>query len=417
MDHEAAFAYAAEKYEGLGVDVEAVLAALAATSLSLHCWQADDVTGFETAEGELGGGLAVTGNYPGKARNVTELRDDMLAALAVIPGRHRVNLHAMYGDFGGRKVDRNQIEPDHFAGWVDWARRHDLGLDFNATCFSHPLSESGYTLASQDEGVRGFWIEHVRRCRAIGAWMGERLETPCVHNLWIPDGSKDTTVSRHRHRELLRESLNAIFAVEHSAAYLKDSIESKLFGLGSEAFVAGSHDFYMSWAAGRGVMVCLDLGHFHPTESVADKISSLLLFHDELLLHVSRGVRWDSDHVVTLSDEVTEVMREIVRAGALPRVHIALDFFDASINRVAAYAIGARATLKALLVALLEPTELLREFEVAGDPTSRLALLEEVKSFPFGAVWEELCRRHDVPGGPGWLESVRGYEQEVLAKR
>jgi L-rhamnose isomerase len=417
MNPSQTFELAAEKYDGFGVDVEQALATLGQVPLSLHCWQADDVGGFEAPDGELGGGLAVTGNYPGKARTIDELRRDLTQALALLPGRHRVNLHAIYGDCGGVAIDRDAIEPAHFASWADWAADLGIGLDFNATCFAHPLAESGFTLASREPDVRAFWVEHVRRCRVIGAYFGERLGTPSVHNLWIPDGSKDHTVSRLEHRQWLRESLEAIYADAHDRAVLKDAVESKLFGLGSESFVVGSHDFYLGWATGRDVMVCLDLGHFHPTESVADKVSSLLLFQPEILFHVSRGVRWDSDHVVLLDDPVREVMHELVRAQALGRAHLALDYFDASINRVAAYVIGARATLKALLIALLEPTALLREFEEAGDTTSRLALLEEAKALPWGAVWDEHCRRHDVPPGAGWLAEVRRYEEEVLTQR
>ena len=417
MSHDTAFDQARDRYAQFGVDVDAALTALADVSLSLHCWQADDVGGFENAAGDLGGGLAVTGNYPGKARNLGELRDDLHAALALIPGGHRVNLHAIYGDFGGKPVDRDAIEPAHFAGWVDWAKSEGVGLDFNATCFSHPLADAGFTLASRDANVRAFWIRHVQRCRAIGASFGRELGTPCVHNLWIPDGAKDVTAGRFEHRGLLRESLDEIYATTHPVEQLKDSVESKLFGIGSETFVVGSHDFYLAWAATRPVMICLDLGHFHPTESVADKVSALLHFHDELLLHVSRGVRWDSDHVVTLGDEIRALTAEIVRADALGRVHLALDYFDASINRVAAYVIGARATLKALLIALLEPTALLRDFEIEGDPTSLLALAEESKALPWGAVWDEHCRRHDTPGGFAWLAVVRDYEERVLSRR
>jgi len=414
---EKAYDLARERYAEIGVDTEAALETLSKISLSLHCWQADDVGGFENPDATLGGGLAVTGNYPGKARNVDELREDLQKAMSLLPGRHRINLHAMYGEFGGQKVDRDQIETDHFIGWVDWAKAKGIGLDFNATLFSHPWADDGYTIASLNETRRAFWIEHVKRCRAIGAWMGDQLGTPCVHNLWLPDGSKDETVSRFERRRLLRVGLDEIFEQQYPEDHLLDSVESKLFGIGSESFVVGSHDFYVAWAMSTGTMICLDMGHYHPTESVADKVSALLLFFDKLLLHVSRGVRWDSDHVVTLNDDLRALMHEIVRADALSRVKLALDFFDASINRVAAYIIGTRAAQKAMLLALLEPTAKLREMEKEGDNTGRLALLEECKALPFGAVWDAFCLRADVPVGEDWLDAVRKYEKKVLPKR
>ncbi|HPQ67561.1 MAG TPA: L-rhamnose isomerase [bacterium] len=412
-----AFQLASERYGELGVDVEGALTALSTITLSLHCWQADDVGGFEATEGELGGGLAVTGNYPGKARTVEELRADLTMALSLIPGRHRVNLHAIYGEFGGKKVDRDAIGPEHFAGWIDWARAQGVGLDFNATCFSHALAADGFTLSNRDSGVRAFWIEHVKRCREIGAAMGRELGTPAVHNLWIPDGAKDETPDRLAHRQWLMGSLAAIYAEDHAAEHLKDSVESKLFGIGSEAFVVGSFEFYLAWALANKKMICLDMGHFHPTESVADKVGALLLFFPELLFHVSRGLRWDSDHVVTFNDELRALMLEIVRARALNRAHLALDYFDASLNRVGAYVIGARATLKALLYALLEPTAKLREFEADGDNFSRLALLEEMKTLPFGAVWDMHCARAHVPPAEKWLADVQLYECRVLRDR
>jgi len=415
---EKAFETARERYGRLGVDVEEALKALGNVSLSIHCWQGDDVSGFETPDSGLsGGGILVTGNVPGRARNIGELQSDLDTAFSLIPGTHRANLHAIYGDFGGERVDRDRIEPKHFQAWVEWASERGIGLDFNATCFSHPLADSGFTLSSTDRSVRAFWIEHVKRCRKISAWIGGMLKNPCVHNLWIPDGSKDITVSRLRHRELLRESLDEIYEIAYRFDHLKDSVESKLFGIGSESYVVGSHEFYLGWALAHGVMVCLDTGHFHPTESVADKVSALLPFFDELLLHVSRGIRWDSDHVVILSDDTRNLAEEVVRAGALDRVHLALDFFDASINRVGAWVIGARAVLKALLAALLEPTVRLREMEEAGDRFGRLALLEEIKTLPLGAVWETHCLRSDAPGDERWIESMRDYEKRVLAKR
>jgi L-rhamnose isomerase len=415
---ESAYRIARERYAEVGVDTEEVLSALAATAVSVHCWQGDDVAGFERPDAALsGGGLQVTGSHPGRARNVDELRADLDKALSLIPGRHRVNLHAMYGEFGGQAVDRDAIEPRHYQGWIDWARDRGLKLDFNATCFSHPKAESGFTLSDRDAGVRAFWIEHVKRCREIGAFMGRALGAPCLHNLWVPDGSKDLPADRLGRRMLLMESLDQIYASRYDPRELKDAIESKLFGIGSESFVAGSHDFYLAYALARGIMVCLDLGHFHPTESVADKVSALLPHFDELLLHVSRGVRWDSDHVVILSDELRALMQEIVRADALGRVHIALDFFDASINRVGAWVIGARAALQALLIALLEPHSALVRAEKDGDNFARLALMEEAKALPFGAVWDYHCLRQGVPARGDWIEEAQRYEREVTARR
>lgn len=409
---------AKEQYAALGIDTDRALTQLSQLAISLHCWQADDVGGFETPDASLAGsGLQVTGNYPGKPRNIEELRMDLAQALQLIPGSHRLNLHAIYGEFGGQRIDRDAISPEHFRGWVDWARQQNIKLDFNATCFSHPNASQGFTLSHRDRSIRSFWIEHVRRCREISAFMGRELNSPCIHNLWIPDGAKDAPVDRWTPRELLKESLDEIFAVEYSPAEMKDSIESKLFGIGSESYVVGSHEFYLSYAIARGKMICLDMGHFHPTESIADKISAILQFSAELLLHVSRGIRWDSDHVVILNDDLKSVAEEIVRADALHRVHIALDYFDASMNRVAAYVIGTRATLKSLLLAILEPRARLLQMEISGDHFSRLALLEELKTLPFGAVWDYYCLQHNVPTGTGWLEAVKRYEQEVLLKR
>jgi len=412
------YARASQRYAELGVDTESAMEQLSHVAISLHCWQADDVGGFETSDASLvGSGLQVTGNYPGKARTIEELRMDLEQALKLIPGNHRINLHAIYGEFGGQRVDRDAIRPEHFQGWVDWARLHHLKLDFNATCFAHRNASQGFTLSSKDPAIRAFWIEHVKRCRDISAFMGRELNSPCIHNLWIPDGSKDVPVDRWAHRALLKQSLDDIFHTEYSSEYMKDAVESKLFGIGSESYVVGSHEFYLGYAISRGKMVCLDLGHFHPTESIADKISAILQFSDELLLHVSRGIRWDSDHVVILNDELRSVAEEIVRAEALQRVHIALDFFDASINRVAAYVIGTRATLKSLLLALLQPNALLKEYENKGDFGPRLALMEEAKALPFGAVWDYYCLKNDVPVGASWLEIVKQYERDVLLNR
>jgi len=404
---------ARERYAELDVDTEVALERLASVSISVHCWQGDDVRGFENrGETLAGSGLAVTGSHPGRARNAAELRQDMEKALSLIPGRHRVNLHAMYGEFP-RTVDRDSIRPEHFKGWLDWARERGLGLDFNATLFAHPKAQSGFTLSSTDEAIRRFWIEHVRRSREVGAFLGRELKSPCVHNLWIPDGAKDAVVDRWERRSLLRKSLDEIFASTYPVTEMKDSLESKLWGIGSEAFVVGSHEFYMGYALSRGLLLCLDLGHFHPTESVADKVSAILQFSGELLLHVSRGVRWDSDHAVVLDDQLKELMAEVVRARALDRVHLALDYFDASMNRVAAWVIGARATLKALLAALLEPTARLRELGQTG----RLVLLEQAKTMPLGAVWDYYCARTSVPLEQDWMADVRWYESEVLSDR
>jgi len=415
---ESAYARAREQYAALGIDVDQALASLRSIGLSLHCWQGDDVHGFERKpDAASSGGIQVTGAYPGAARTIDELRGDLEQAYALIPGSHRLNLHAMYGDFGSRAVDRDQIEPAHFLSWIDWCREHRLGLDFNATCFGHPRADSGFTLSSTDKGTRDFWIEHVRRCREIGAVIGKTLGTACVHNLWIPDGAKDITMRRYLHRTILRESLDAVYARPYDREDLLDAVESKLFGIGSESFVAGSHEFYMGYALAHHLLLCLDLGHFHPTESVADKISALLQFTDELLLHVSRGVRWDSDHVVILNDELTALTEEIVRAGALDRVHIALDFFDGSMNRIGAWVLGSRATLKALLRALLEPRERLCTLEAEGNMFARMALLEDLKTMPVGVVWDYYCEQEGVPTGQALRDAIHTYEQQVLSRR
>lgn len=410
-------AQAKELYASIGVDVEQALAVMAETPISLHCWQGDDVGGFEGGEGELGSGLAVTGNYPGKARTLDELRQDLEKALAVIPGTHRVNLHAIYGDFSGGKADRDAIELEHFQSWIDWAKARGIGMDFNSTNFSHPKADDGLTLSHPDPGIRDFWIEHGRRCRKIGAAMGEQLGSKTVTNVWIPDGMKDLPADRNGYRQRLEESLDRIFAEELPREHHLDAVECKLFGIGSESMVVGSHEFYLGYAIKNQTGLCLDAGHFHPTESLADKISSVLMFVPELLLHVSRGVRWDSDHVVILDDPTRQIMQELVRCAALPRTHIGLDFFDASINRIAAWAIGTRAAQKCLLMALLEPAESLRAAELAGDYTTRLSLFEQLKAMPWGVVWEEFCQRNGVPGEMDLLASVQAYEREVLRAR
>jgi L-rhamnose isomerase len=408
---------AQERYAEMGVDTEAALKRLAEISISLHCWQGDDVQGFEKTFTELGGGLAVTGNYPGRARNPDQLRDDLRKAFSLIPGRHRLNLHASYGEFEGRSVDRDQIEPRHFQAWIDWAKEQHLGLDFNPTFFSHDKAGGGFTLAHSDRATRDFWIEHGIRCRQIGAEMGRQLGTACVTNVWIPDGHKDTPVDRRLPRQRLADSLDAIFAQPLDARFVRDAVECKLFGIGSESYVVGSHEFYMGYALSRKKLLCLDAGHFHPTEVISDKISSVLTFLEEILLHVSRGVRWDSDHVVTFTDELQAIAQEVIRGDFLSRVHLGLDFFDASINRVAAWVIGTRNLQKALLYALLEPIEQLRRLENASDYTSRLAILEEQRTLPFGAVWDQFCRRHEVPVGRAWLDDIQRYERAVLSTR
>lgn len=408
---------AKEQYAVLGVDVEAAIQKLRNIAISIQCWQGDDVGGFENSDGDLTGGIAVTGNYLGRARTPDELRADFEQAIALIPGNHRFSLHACYAETDGKHVERNELSPKQFQSWMDWANDKNFKLDFNPTYFSHPKSADGFTLSNRDPSIRKFWIEHGIRCREISAAMGKSQGTACITNFWVPDGYKDTPVDRKGPRERLAASLDEIFAVEIDPALNRDAVECKLFGIGSESYVVGSHEFYLGYAAQRRKLLCLDAGHFHPTEVISDKISSVLQWVDELLLHVSRGVRWDSDHVVTLTDELQAIAQEIVRGDYLNRVNIGLDFFDASINRIAAWVIGTRATLKAMLLALLEPVEQLRALETAGDLTARLALLEETKSLPAGAVWDYYCQSQDVPVGFAWLEEVKSYEESVLKKR
>ena len=409
---------AKEQYAEIGIDTEKVLDQLDDIVISLHCWQTDDVGGFEKEGAELGGGgIQATGNYPGKARTITQMRDDLDKVMSLLPGKQRLSLHAIYGEFEGKKVDRDQIEVKHFQGWIDWAKKRGIGLDFNCTCFSHPYADDGFTLSSKNPKIRKFWVEHTKRCRAIAAEMGRQLGTPSVHNLWIPDGSKDIPVDRYGLRKLLKKSLDEIFSVKYPKKYLKDSVESKLFGIGSESMVVGSHDFYMGYAMHNNTLITLDNGHFHPTEQVGDKISSILLYIDELLLHLTRGVRWDSDHVLTFNDELVLIAQEIVRAKALKRVNIGLDFFDASLNRIGAYVIGTRSAQMAFLFAMLEPTETLVKFEETGRTFERLSWLELLKSKPFGAVWDYYCLRSGVPAGQDYVEEIVKYEKEVLNKR
>lgn len=411
-----AFNLARERYAQSGVDVDRALKQLAVIPVSLQCWQGDDVGGFENAGETLGGGIAVTGNYPGKARTPNELRADLEKALSLIPGTHRVNLHACYGEFGGRKVDRDAITPDHFNNWIAWAKTNKLGMDFNPTCFSHPKSADGFTLSHRDAGIRRFWIEHCIRSREIGAAIGKALGQTCVTNVWIPDGYKDTPADRVGSRIRLAESLDAVFKKPIFPRLNLDSVEPKLFGIGSESYVVGSHEFYLGYALTRKKLLTLDAGHYHPTESIADKISSILQFLPEILLHVSRGVRWDSDHVVTFTDDLQAIAREITANGFANRVHIGLDYFDASINRIAAWVIGTRNMLRALLLGLLEPPAI-KEAQAAGDYTTRLALQEEARSLPFGAVWDHYCETLGAPVGEAWLAEVKSYEKAVLSKR
>jgi len=414
---EDAYQCACERYQAIGVDVDQALDRLAGIQISLHCWQGDDVGGFENSGQDLGGGLAVTGNYPGQATTPDQLRSDIQFALSLIPGTHRLNLHAMYAETGGVRVQRNELSQVHFQRWIDWAKSYGLGLDFNPTFFAHEKANDGYTLAHADEGIRRYWIEHGIICRRIGAAMGQALGSPCITNIWIADGSKESPVDRKTPRERLAQSLDALFDERIDPTHNLDALEAKLFGIGSESYVVGSHEFYLGYAIKNKKILCLDAGHFHPTEVISDKISAVLTHLDAILLHVSRGVRWDSDHVVILSDEVRAIAQELVRGDYLDRTHLGLDYFDASINRIAAWIIGSRNLLKAILLALLEPLQRLRQMEQEGDFTARLALIEELKTMPFGAVWDYHCLKQDRPTGWGWMDEVKRYETEVLSER
>lgn len=409
-----AFEIAAERYAAVGVDVNKAMEQLGKLSLSLHCWQADDVTGFENQGGSLTGGIQVTGNYPGRARTIEELRQDVLKAKSFIPGNHRLSLHEIYGDFQGKQVDRDQVEPCHFASWIDWAKENNLKLDFNSTSFSHPKS-GNLTLANPDKAIRDFWIEHTKRCRWISNEMGKAQGDPAMMNLWIHDGNKEVPASRLRYRQILEQSLDEIFATKYD--WMKDCIEAKLFGIGLESYTVGSYDFYLGYGAKKQKIVTLDTGHFHLTESIADKVSALLLFTPEIMLHVSRPIRWDSDHVVILNDDVMDLAREIIRCDALDRVHVGLDYFDATINRIGAYVVGSRATQKAFLLALLEPIQLLRQYEDEDKGFERLALQEECKSLPWGAVWDMFCLQQGVPVGESFIAEIEKYEADVTSKR
>ena len=414
---EKSFTLAKERYAEIGVDAERVLKNLAKIPVSLHCWQGDDVGGFENFGGTLGGGLVATGNYPGKARTPGELRADAEQALSLIPGKHRFNLHAFYGDFGGKKVDRNEIKPEHFRSWIDWAKSIGIGLDFNPTCFSHPKAADGFTLSHSDKAIRKFWIEHCQASREIGAVIGKALGSTTVTNIWIPDGMKDSPADRRGPRERLATALDEVFKKTLNPKHNLDAIEGKLFGIGAESYTVGMHEFYLGYAVKNQKLVCLDAGHFHPTENMSDKISSVLCFVPEILLHVSRGVRWDSDHVVILDDALQAIAQELVRGDYLGRTHIGLDYFDASINRVAAWTIGARNMLRSLCIAMLDPIDKFKKLELAGDYTSRLALMEESKSLPFAAVWDYHCLKMGAPIGEEWLAQVKQYEKDVLSKR
>jgi L-rhamnose isomerase len=415
---EKAYGIAQEIYDEAGVNTEEALRKLDLVSLSLPCWQGDDVTGFERSEsrGEKGG-IQITGSYPGRARSVEELRMDLEKAYSFIPGSHRLSLHSIYGEFGDKPVARDEMSPEHFEGWVNWSHQNKVGLDFNATCFSHPLAASGFTLSHEDSHIRKFWMAHVQRCREISARIGRQLMNPCIHNLWIPDGMKDMPVDRWTPRSRLKEALDEIYDVEYPEKEMKDSLEPKLFGIGSESYVVGSYEFYYGYAQSRGKMICLDSGHFHPTESLADKVSAILLFFNEIMFHLSRGIRWDSDHIVIQNDEIQNIAEEIVICEQLKQVHIGLDFFDASLNRVGAWVIGARATLKSFLKALLLPLGKLRSVEKKGDFFVRLALREEAKTYPLGAVWDYYCLLKDTPPRDLWIKDIERYESEVLNRR
>jgi len=416
-DIEKQYEEAKKQYQDVGVDTDKVLTSLAQIPVSVHCWQGDDVSGFEYTDAVLGGGLLTTGNFKGKPRNLPQLWQDIEKAFSLIPGPKKINLHPIYGDFKGKKVDRDQIGPQHFESWADWAQKNNAGVDFNPTTFAHKLSDSGYTISDKDKRIRKFWIEHSKRCREISDYFGSRLGKTCIYNIWVQDGTKDSTLSKYEHRLILKEALDEIFSVKYPEENVLDALESKLFGLGSESFVVGSLEFYLSYAAQNGKLITFDTGHFHPTEQVSDKISAVLPFLKGIMLHLSRGIRWDSDHVTTMSDEVIEIMKEIVRAGATGRVHIGTDFFDASINRIGAWVIGARAVIKALLVALLEPAAIIKKFENEGALFARLGMLEDSKTMPFGAVWNYYCKISSAPQDKAWIDEVLKYESEVLDRR
>ena len=410
-----AYDYAKELYASIGIDTDEVIQQLAAVPISMHCWQGDDVQGFESSAA-LSGGIQTTGNYPGKARTPEELMADIDKALSVIPGKHRLNLHATYAIYDGERVSRDKLEPKHFEKWVQFAKERGLGIDINPTLFSHPLAADGLTLSHPDEKVRRFWIDHCKAIRKIGTYIGEQLGTPCLNNIWIPDGYKEVPADRTGPRQRLKDALDEILSVKYDKKFLIDSVESKVFGIGVESYTVGSHEFYMQYALQNGLLCLLDNGHYHPTENVADKIPSLLLFSDKVALHVTRGVRWDSDHVVSYNDELRDIAAEIVKAGT-DRVVIGLDYFDASINRIAAWVIGMRNMQKALLAAMLTPYGKLAEYQNKGDFTAMFALNEEYKTYPMTAVWDKFCETLGAPVHEDWVPVIRAYEDEVLAKR
>lgn len=412
-----AYEDAKAQYAALGVDIDQAVEKLDKLSISIHCWQADDVSGFENPEGELTGGIQTTGNFPGKARTIEELRSDLEKVISLVPGHHRISLHATYGDFGGEFVDRDKVEPRHFQSWIDWAKEKNVMLDFNSTFFSHDKANSGYTLSDFNPEIRRFWKDHLRQCRKIAAEIGRQQGDPCIHNIWIPDGEKDKTVSRYEHRRLLQESLDEVLSEKISTNYLKDCVECKLFGIGSESYVVGSHEFYMGYAVKNNMLLTLDAGHFHPTEVISDKLSSMLLFVPEITLHVSRPERWDSDHVVILTDELLAISQEIVRSGHMDRIHMGLDYFDASINRIGAYVVGIRSAQKAMLQALLEPTAKLREYEKQDKNFERMAYLEELKGMPWNALYNYYCNKQAIPVGDAFIKEIQAYESEITSKR
>lgn len=412
-----AYELAKEKYAAIGIDTDAVVKKMSDVVISLHCWQTDDVGGFETADSSLSGGIQTTGNYPGKAKSIADVRADLEKVMSLLPGKQRVNLHAIYGDFQGQFVDRNQIEVKHFQSWIDWCKAQGIGMDFNGTFFAHPNAESGLTLSSKNEEIRKFWVEHLVRCRAISAEIGKQLGTPCVHNTWVPDGTKDNPIDRNGLRSRLKQSLDEGMAVKYPKEHMKDAVESKTFGIGLESMTVGSNEFYVGYAVKNNILMCIDNGHYHPTEVAGDKISAVLQYVDGLLLHVTRAVRWDSDHVVTLNEEIQLIAQEVVRNDFLNRVNIGLDFFDASINRIGAYVTGTRAAQKAFMIAMLEPTKKLIEIEEKGQDFERLAMLEELKTMPFSAVWDYYCLQEGVPTGMDYISEIQQYEQDVLLKR
>ena len=416
MNVQAAYELAKERYAEIGIDTDKAMAEVAEIPVSIHCWQGDDVIGFENPDGKLSGGIQTTGNYPGRARSIDELRTDFNKMASMTPGKKRISLHAIYLD-SPVKIPRNEIEPKHFESWVQWAKEYGYGIDFNPTCFGHPLAEAGFTLSSPDEGIRNFWIEHCIACRKIGEYFGKELNDRCIQNVWVPDGIKDIPVDRYAVRARLKDSLDKIFAYPIDKKYDVESVESKLFGIGLESCTVGSSEFYLAYALKNDLLLTLDAGHFHPTEVISDKISAVMQFLPEMLLHVSRPVRWDSDHVIIFDDELRTIAQEIVRYGFEKRIHIGLDYFDASINRVAAWTIGTRNMQKALLYAKLEPTAQLQKLEFEGDYTSRLALLEAYKTFPFADVWDMYCEKQGVPVGTDMLKEVKKYEAEVTSKR